>query len=87
VIWYTRSPHSKLVLNIAMGKRNQQTTDAFVEGVRHATRHGHFQVTTDGFAPYRSAISTTLDDRCDYAMLIKVYSSPRTAKRGTAPLK
>jgi transposase-like protein/IS1 family transposase len=54
--------HSKLVLNIAMGKRNQHTTDSFVEGVRHATR-GQFQITTDGFAPYRSAISNTLHDR------------------------
>ena len=42
--------HSKLVLNIAMGKRDQATTDQFIEGVRHATAPGHFQMTTDGFA-------------------------------------
>jgi IS1 family transposase len=42
--------HSKLVLNIAMGKRDQQTTDALVEGIRHATAHKKFQITTDGFA-------------------------------------
>jgi transposase-like protein/IS1 family transposase len=77
--------HTKLVLNIAMGKRNQQTTDAFVEGVRHATRHGHFQVTTDGFAPYRSAITTTLHDRCDYAMLIKVYASNQDSEARYSP--
>ena len=29
--------HSKLVLNIAMGKRDQATTDVFIEGLRHAT--------------------------------------------------
>lgn len=77
--------HSKLVLNIAMGKRNQQTTDAFVEGVRHATHHGHFQVTTDGFGPYRSAISNTLADRADYAMLIKVYASPQDGEARYSP--
>jgi IS1 family transposase len=71
--------HSKLVLNIAMGKRNQRTTDAFVEGIRHATAHGRFQITTDGFAPYKSAISNTLHDRCDFAQLIKVY---RAASEG-----
>ena len=66
--------HSKLVLNIALGKRDQRTTDAFVEGIRHATAHGRFQITTDGFAPYRSAITTTLHDRLTgYAALIKVY--------------
>jgi len=64
--------HSKLVLNIALGKRDQGTTDVFIEGVRHATS-GEFQITTDGFAPYRRAIPNTLEDRCDFAMLIKVY--------------
>src|SRR5207244_413149 len=34
--------HSKLVLNIAMGKRDQRTTDSFIEGVRHATAHDRF---------------------------------------------
>ncbi len=72
--------HSKLVLSIAMGKRDQATTDVFVEGLRHATR-GEFQVTTDGFAPYRTAISNTFEDRCDFAMLIKVY---RVASEGEA---
>jgi IS1 family transposase/transposase-like protein len=64
--------HSKLVLNIAMGKRDQSTTGVFIEGLRHATR-GEFQITTDGFAPYRKAIPDTLGDRCEFAMLIKVY--------------
>ena len=71
--------HSKLVLNIAMGKRDQRTTDSFVEGIRHATAHSRFQITTDGFKPYRSAITTTLHDRCDFAQLIKVY---RAASEG-----
>jgi hypothetical protein len=33
----------------------------------------NFQITTDGFAPYRSAIDNTLSDRVDFAQLIKVY--------------
>ena len=42
-----------------------------------ATSHQHFQVTTDGFAPYRSAICDTLiGDHVDFAQLIKVYRSP-----------
>ena len=36
-----------------------------------------------GFTPYRSAISNTLSDRCDFAMLIKVYKAAVTTKRGT----
>lgn len=67
---------TKLVLNFALGKRNQKTCNAFIEGLRLATAPKRFQITTDGFAPYRTAIPDTLGDRCDYAMLIKVYGSP-----------
>jgi transposase-like protein/IS1 family transposase len=77
--------HSKLVLNIAMGKRDQATTDQFIEGVRQATAHTRFQITTDGFAPYRSAITTTLHDRCDFAQLIKVYRSPQDGEKRYSP--
>jgi transposase-like protein/IS1 family transposase len=77
--------HSKLVLNVAIGKRDQRTTDVFIEGVRHATARGHFQITTDGFAPYRSAISTTLHDRCDFAQLIKVYRAPQDGEKRYSP--
>lgn len=71
--------NSKLVLNIALGKRDQATTDVFSEGLQLATSPSHFKITTDGFSPYRSAITTTLSDRCDFAMLIKVY---RAASEG-----
>jgi IS1 family transposase len=77
--------HSKLVLNIAMGKRDQATTDVFVEGIRHATAPSHFQITTDGFVPYKSAITTTLHDRCDFAQLIKVYRAAPDGERRYSP--
>jgi IS1 family transposase len=77
--------HTKLVLNIALGKRNQQTTDIFIEGLRHATAARPFQVTTDGFGPYKSAITTTLHDRCDFAQLIKVYGPPQDGEARYSP--
>jgi transposase-like protein/IS1 family transposase len=79
--------HTKLVLNIAMGKRDQKTTDVFVEGIRHATTpHGKFQITTDGFPAYRSAITTTLHDRVTgYAQLIKVYRAPSEGEARYSP--
>lgn len=76
--------HSKLVLNVTMGKRDQSSTDTFVEGLRHATR-GKFQITTDGFGPYKSAITTTLSDRCDFAQLIKVYRAPQDGEKKYSP--
>jgi transposase-like protein len=53
--------NSKLALNIAMGKRDQQTTKVFIEGLRDAIKPGtSFQITTDGFAPYRTSIPRRL---------------------------
>jgi len=77
--------HSKLVLNFAMGKRDQATTDIFIEGLRSATAPTPYQITTDGFTPYRFAISTTLEDRVDYAQLIKVYRASPEGERQYSP--
>jgi transposase-like protein/IS1 family transposase len=76
--------NTKLVLNFALGKRNQATTDIFIEGLRHATS-GRFQITTDGFAPYRSAIPNTLEDRVDFAQLVKVYRATPEGERRYSP--
>ena len=76
--------HSKLVLNIAMGKRDQATTDVFVEGLRLATR-GSFQVTSDGFACYRTAVADALGDRCSFVQLIKIYRATPEGERRYSP--
>jgi transposase-like protein len=78
---------SKLAINIAMGKRDQRTTDAFVEGIRHATTpHSKFQISSDGFACYRSAIPNTLHDRVTgFAQLIKVYRSSQEGEARYSP--
>ena len=55
-------PISKLVVNVTIGNRDQQTTNVFLEGLRLATS-GRFQPTTDGFAPYRTGVLNTLEDR------------------------
>lgn len=77
--------HSKLVLNFALGKRNQLTKDSFIEGLRLATAPKEFQITTDGFAPYVSAMENTLADRVDFAQRIKVYRATREGERRYSP--
>jgi transposase-like protein/IS1 family transposase len=77
--------NSKLVLNFALGRRTQKTTDAFIEGLRAATAPQRFQISCDGFAPYVSAIKTTLSDRCDFAQIIKVYASDPEGQRRYSP--
>jgi transposase-like protein/IS1 family transposase len=77
---------TKLVLNFALGRRDQATTDIFIEGLRAATSRQRFQISTDGFQPYLSAITTTLNDRCDFAQLIKVYTqAPLEEQRRYSP--
>jgi IS1 family transposase len=79
--------NTKLVLNFALGRRSQATTDAFIEGLRAATAPQRFQISTDGFQPYLSAIKTTLSDRCDFAQVIKVYTNadPEGQRRYSPP--
>ena len=77
--------HSKLVLNFALGRRSQETTDVFIEGLRAATAPQRFQISADGFKPYVSAISTTLSDRCDFAQVIKVYAQAPEGERRYSP--
>jgi IS1 family transposase len=77
--------YSKLVLNFALGRRSQATTDAFIEGLRAATSPQRFQISTDGFKPYISAITTTLSDRCDFAQIIKIYANDPDGQRRYSP--
>lgn len=77
--------NSKLVLNIAMGKRDKITTNTFIEGLRDAVAPGRFQITSDGFAPYKTAIPDTFGDRVDFAMLIKVYRAAPEGERRYSP--
>ena len=77
--------YTKLVLNFALGRRDQPTTDAFIEGLRAATAPKRFQLTTDGFGPYVLAIDATLDDRADYGMLVKQYNEDRSEEKRYSP--
>ena len=78
--------NTKLVLNIALGKRDQHTTNAFIEGLARAVApRCNFQITTDGFRPYVSAIDTTLGHRVDFAQLIKIYRSSQEGEARYSP--
>jgi hypothetical protein len=81
-----KSPRSVgMIYREDIGKRDQTTTNVFAEGLRQATRPGRFQLTTDGFAPYRSAVDNSLGDRVDFAQLIKVYRATPEGERRYSP--
>lgn len=64
--------HTKLILTWHVGKRTPTDTAIFADNLYHATR-GRFQLTTDGFTPYRTVIPAILGGRVDFATLVKVY--------------
>lgn len=66
--------HTKLLLAWRLGKRSVGTTNEFACKVQHATA-GRFQLTTDGYHPYREAMLLALGGRIDFAQLKKVYAS------------
>ncbi|MSQ94186.1 MAG: IS1 family transposase [Gemmataceae bacterium] len=64
--------HTKLILTWHVGKRTPTDTAIFADNLYHATS-GRFQLTTDGFTPYRTVIPAILGGRVDFATLVKVY--------------
>jgi IS1 family transposase len=66
--------NTKLILAWHLGERGIQDTEAFTEKLHEATS-GRFQLTTDGWKPYESAVSYSLGTRVDFAQLIKVYGN------------
>ncbi len=64
---------TKLVLAWHLGRRDKEETREFARKLAAATS-GHFQITTDGFKPYRSAIPDILPG-ADFATLVKEYAT------------
>jgi len=70
--------NTKLVLAWHLGRRTAEDTWQFSKKLARATSNDGFQITTDGFAPYRDAIVRALEGKgIDFAQLTKVYAAPR----------
>ena len=75
---------NKLVLAWHLGRRTDADTQRFTEKLRVATS-GWFQITTDGFQPYRKAVPKSLGVRTDFAQLVKVYATSKEGERRYSP--
>jgi transposase-like protein/IS1 family transposase len=76
--------NTKLILAWHLGRRTAQHTMEFTEKLRVATS-GKFQITTDGWPPYRDCVPYSLGARADFATLVKVYRSDREGEARYAP--
>ena len=61
-----------------VGKRDPADAFRFIEDLDKRVKH-HFQLTTDGYKAYLEPVETVLVMRVDYAMLVKVFSTPKNA--------
>src|SRR5437868_5039809 len=67
--------NSKLVLAWHLGRRTAEDTWQFSKKLARATSNDSFQITTDGFAPYRDAIVRACESKgIDFAQLTKIYA-------------
>jgi transposase-like protein/IS1 family transposase len=76
--------NTKLMLTWHLGRRTDRDTFAFTDKLDQATT-GHFQLTTDGFGPYKMAVDGCLGNRVDFAQLIKVYRATPEGERRYSP--
>jgi transposase-like protein/IS1 family transposase len=75
---------TKLLVAWHLGKRCPADTQQFADKLARATA-GRFQLTTDGYTPYRAAIPAALGNRVDFAQLVKVYAVPEGEERRYSP--
>jgi IS1 family transposase len=64
----------KAVLSYAVGKRNAETTEQFMNDLRSRIVNRP-QITADGFAPYVPAIDLAFADQVDFGQLVKIYQT------------
>jgi len=77
--------NTKLVLAWHLGRRTFEDTYEFTKKLSRATIGG-FQVSTDGFAPYRDTIVHEFQDReIDFAQLIKIYAVSQSVEHKYSP--
>jgi transposase-like protein/IS1 family transposase len=64
---------TKLILAWHLGRRSKEDTEDFADKLAFATS-GRFQITTDGYTPYLTAIPASLPN-ADFAQLVKQYAT------------
>ncbi len=77
-VWIAIDADSKLVLSYHIGKRGSADAFKFIEDLDTRVKF-RFQLTTDGHGAYLEPIETILGMRVDYAQLVKVFATPKSA--------
>lgn len=78
---------SKLIVAWHLGKRDRINTEQFVSKIREATAPGRFDVSTDAFPAYESAIDLCLYDRANHSQIVKLFSRREELRERYRPPK
>lgn len=65
---------TKLVVCYLLGKRDAAHADVFIDQLASIT-NGKFQLSTDGFTPYRNTVRAHLGGRVDHGLIIKQFGN------------
>jgi len=77
---------SKLLFSYALGRRNSETTKAFIADVARRAylapgiANDSLQISTDGFTPYQTAIRDEFGPTAKHGVLIKNYVNPESGR-------
>jgi hypothetical protein len=79
--------HNKAILSYRVGKRNGETTEAFVADLRTRILNEP-QISSDAFPPYEGAMLRTFGQRVHYGQIVKRYvgEPPVKMPRAATPL-
>jgi IS1 family transposase len=74
---------TKAIITYRTGKRDSETTDAFVQDLRQRVI-GAPEISTDGFLPYQNAIRDAFKGRASHGVIVKTYSVVNLAVKDAA---
>jgi len=75
--WTAICADTKLIPSWLVGERSAPYAEKFISDLAGRLAH-RVQLTTDGHRPYLEAVEGAFGSEIDYAMLIKLYSTPPT---------
>ena len=83
-IYVAQDRDSRAIIGYRLGKRDDPTTDAFIEDLSQRVV-SHTQISTDGWQAYRPAVRTYFNGRADFMQIIKKFAQPEDDDHRYAP--
>lgn len=77
-LWVAIDSDSKAVVSYYVGKRTADSANELIRDLRKRTAN-RFQLTTDGYEGYPSAVALHFGENIDYAVAVKNYAKPDTS--------